>query len=81
MTETLQIGYLVPIGMTAEGLAKRMSILVKLVRMLLNDKIRLNARLADSLAEVFHTTPEFWIELQSSASHDVEKAWWQRRAA
>ena len=81
VAETLQVEYLVPIGMTAEGLAERMRVPINMVRRLLNNGLRLSAQLADRLAEVFHTTPEFWIELQSSASREAEKAGWQLRAA
>ena len=66
----LQVEYLVPIGMTAEGLAERMRVPLDMVRRLLNNELPLNTKLAIGLAEVFHTTPEHWIDLQLSTTFE-----------
>ena len=72
LAEILQVEYLVPIGMTADGLAERMRIPASVVRRLLNNELSLSAQLANGLLEVFHTTPEHWIDLQLSTSFENE---------
>ena len=68
LAEILHVEFLVPIGMTAEGLAERMRVPVTVVPKLLNCELPLNVQLASRLANVFHTTPELWLGLPRSSS-------------
>lgn len=67
--------FLAPLGMTQVALAQKMGVPIQRVNTLVNGKRGVTAATALLLAEVFDTTPEFWMSLQ--AAHDL---WHARRA-
>lgn len=62
--EILREEFLVPLGMTQLALAERLGVHVQQVNLLVNDKRAVTAETALRLAEVFGTSPEFWLYLQ-----------------
>lgn len=62
--EILAEEFLAPSQMTQEALAKKLSVSVQTVNLLINGKRNLTAEMAWRLARVFDTTPEFWMNLQ-----------------
>ena len=64
--------FLVPLGMSANALARALGIPANRITAILNGTRAVTADTALRLARYFHTTPEFWINLQ--AAHDLSVA-------
>lgn len=62
--EVLQELYLVPLGLSAIALAKRIHVPRTRVERLVKGETSLTADTAMRLARVFGTTPEYWMNLQ-----------------
>jgi addiction module HigA family antidote len=73
--EILLEEFLKPLDMTQVALAEKMGVPIQRVNTLINGKRAVSAETALLLAEVFDSTPEFWMNLQTS--HDL----WQAREA
>ena len=73
--EILLEEFLKPLGMTQVALAQKMGVPIQRVNTLVNGKRGVTAETALLLADVFDTTPEFWMNLQMA--HDL---WHARRA-
>lgn len=73
--EILLEEFLKPLRMTQVALAQRIGVPIQRVNTLINGKRAVSAETALLLAEVFDSTPEFWMNLQTS--HDL----WQAREA
>lgn len=76
--EVLQEEFLVPMGMTQSQLAQKVGCEVKAINRLVNGRTALRAPMALALAEVFGTTPNFWLNLQNAV--DLFEAQAQREA-
>lgn len=63
--EILLEEFLRPIGMTQTALAERMSVPLQRVNTLINGKRAVTADTALLLSEIFGTSPEFWMNLQT----------------
>lgn len=63
--EILQKEFLDPLGMTQIELAEKMKVPVQRVNGLVRGKRNLSAQTAWLLSEVFKTSPEFWMNLQT----------------
>lgn len=77
--EILREEYLEPMGMTQQQLAEALRVSVQTVNLLINGKRAITADTALGLADVFETTPEFWMNLQTSV--DLWAAMRRRTAA
>jgi antitoxin HigA-1 len=64
--EILNEEFLKPLGMTQANLAEKMGVTVQTVNLLVNGRRSVTAETALALAEVFGTSPEFWMNLQTS---------------
>ncbi len=62
--EVLQELYLVPLGLSAIALAKRIHVPRTRIERLVNRETGVSADTAMRLAKVFGTTPEYWMNLQ-----------------
>jgi len=62
----LDVEFREPMGMTQAQLAERMGVSVQTVNLLIGGKRSVTADTALSLAKVFRTTPEFWMNLQNA---------------
>lgn len=67
--EILLEEFLKPGGMTQVALAQKMKVPLQRVNTIVNGKRGITAETAILLAEVFGTTPEFWMNLQ--VAHDL----------
>ena len=70
--EILREEYLSPLGMSASALARELDVPTNRITSILNGDRGVTADTALRLGRYFDTTPEFWINLQSS--HDLSKA-------
>ena len=70
--EILLEEFLKPLGMTQVALAEKMGVPIQRVNTLINGKRAVSAETALLLAEVFDSTPEFWMNLQTR--YDLEVA-------
>lgn len=68
--EILREEYLVPLGMSAGALAKRLRVPRTRIERLASEQTAVTPDTALRLAKAFGTTPEFWLNLQ--ASHDLK---------
>jgi addiction module HigA family antidote len=64
--EVLLTEFLRPAGMTQLALAERLGVPVQRVNTLVRGKRGVSAETALLLAQVFDTTPEFWMNLQNA---------------
>jgi antitoxin HigA-1 len=64
--EVLLEEFLKPLGMTQLALAEKMGVPVQRVNTLVNGKRGITAETAVLLARTFDTSPEFWMNLQTS---------------
>ena len=64
--EILRLEFLEPLSMTADILSERLSIPTDEVNALLECRISLTAEIAMKLHEMFGTSSEFWMKLQSN---------------
>lgn len=62
--EVLEELYLVPLGLSAIALAKRIHVPRTRIERLVKGETALSADTAMRLAKVFGTTPEYWMNLQ-----------------
>jgi len=67
--EILQEEFLEPLGLTQVALAKHLGISVQRINELIRGKRGITPETAWLLAQALGTTPEFWINLQTS--HDL----------
>ena len=67
--EILQEEFLVPLGLTQVALARHLGISVQRVNELIRGKRGITPETAWLLSQALGTTPEFWINLQTS--HDL----------
>lgn len=67
--EILQEEFLIPLGLTQVGLARHLGISVQRVNELIRGKRGITPATAWLLSQALGTTPEFWINLQTS--HDL----------
>lgn len=63
--EVLSEEFLIPLGITQAELAKRMGIPLQRINLLVNGRRGITAETALLLGQVFGTTPQFWMHLQS----------------
>ena len=63
--EILLEEFLKPMKLTQTALAERMSVPLQRVNTLINDKRAVTADTALLLSEIFGTSPEFWMNLQT----------------
>jgi addiction module HigA family antidote len=64
--EVLREDLMKPLGLTVSGLARELKIPVNKMSEIVNGRRALNADTALRLSRYFGSTPEFWINLQSS---------------
>ena len=69
--EILLAEFLVPLGLTQVALAAHLHIPVQRVNELIRGKRGVTPDTAWRLAQAFNTTPEFWVNLQTS--HDLAR--------
>lgn len=69
--EILAEEFLAPLGMSQVALAEALGISASGVSRIVKGQMALTARTAFGLAEVFGTTPEFWMNLQKSYELDT----------
>jgi addiction module HigA family antidote len=67
--EILQEEFLIPLGLTQVALARHLGISVQRVNELIRGKRGITPETAWLLSQALGTTPEFWINLQTS--HDL----------
>lgn len=70
--EVLREEFLIPLGMTAYQLAHRIGVPQTRVSEILRGRRTVTAETALLLGRCFHTTPQFWLNLQ--AAYDLEEA-------
>ncbi len=70
--EILREEFLVPLGMSANALARELRVPPNRITAIVNGTRSVTADTALRLARYYGTTPEFWINLQ--ASHDLSRA-------
>ncbi len=70
--EILHEEFLVPLGMSANALARELRVPPNRITAIVNGTRSVTADTALRLARYFGTTPEFWINLQ--AAHDLSQA-------
>ncbi len=70
--EILHEEFLVPLGMSANALARELRVPPNRITAIVNGTRSVTADTALRLARYFGTTPEFWINLQ--AAHDLSRA-------
>ncbi len=64
--EILLHEFLMPMGITQSELARKINVPIQRINTLVNGKRGISAETALLLSKVFGTTPEFWMNLQSS---------------
>ncbi|TPW26038.1 HigA family addiction module antitoxin [Pararhizobium mangrovi] len=72
--EILREEYLVPLGMSAGALAKRLGVPRTRIERLVKEDTPVTTDTALRLARFFRTTPEFWMNMQTSYDLKVEAA-------
>ncbi len=70
--EILREEFLVPLGMSANALARELRVPPNRITAIVNQTRSVTADTALRLARYFGTTPEFWTNLQ--AAHDLSRA-------
>ncbi len=71
--EILREEFLVPLGMSANAVARERRMPPNRITAIVNGTRSVTADTALRLARYYGTTPEFWINLQ--AGHDLSRAW------
>ena len=64
--EVLREDYLLPLGMSANALAKALSVAAPRINDIVLERRGVSADTALRLARYFNTTPEFWLNLQTA---------------
>jgi len=72
--EILRDEFLVPLGFSAGGLAKKLNVPRTRIERLVAEQTALTPDTALRLARFFETTPQFWMNLQTSYDLKVEAA-------
>jgi addiction module HigA family antidote len=70
--EVLREEYLIPLGMSARGLAKVLSVPANRITEIMRGERDVSADTAIRLGRYFRTDPRFWLNLQSA--YDLSKA-------
>lgn len=70
--EFLREEYLVPLGLSAGALAKRLNLPRTRIERVLRQEISLTADTALRLARFFNTTPQFWMNFQQAFDLQVK---------
>jgi addiction module HigA family antidote len=70
--EFLREEYLVPLGMSAGALAKKLNLPRTRIERIAKEEIGLNPDTALRLARFFNTTPEFWMNFQQAYELEAE---------
>lgn len=76
--EMLREEFLIPIGMTAEVLAKKLRVSQRITVAIIKEKRGLDGDLCLRLARFFRMTPEFWMNLQKGYELETAKTDWRR---
>lgn len=71
--EILRVEFLQPLGLNANQLARALHADYPKVYDILKEKRGISSEMALRLAACFRTTPEFWLNLQSSYDLEVER--------
>ena len=58
--------FLIPLGLTQKSVADHLEIDIKVINRLINGKTSISPELALKLGAAFDTTPEFWLNAQST---------------
>lgn len=64
--EILLEEFIKPKGMTQAGLAGKMGVPIQRINTLINEKRGMTPQTAILLSRIFHTSPEFWMNLQTA---------------
>ncbi len=70
--EILKEEFLVPLGISASDLAKRLDVPTNRITRLINGQAAMTVETATLLSAALSTTPEFWMNLQ--LHYDLERA-------
>lgn len=70
--EILREEYLVPLKLSAGGLAKKLNVPRTRIERLVSEQTAVTSDTALRLARFFDTTPEFWMNLQTSYDLKIE---------
>ncbi|KQT66102.1 MULTISPECIES: HigA family addiction module antitoxin [unclassified Aureimonas] len=70
--EFLREEYLVPLGMSAGALAKRLGLPRSRIERIVREEIGLSADTALRLGRLFSTTPDFWMNFQQAYELETE---------
>lgn len=71
--EVLLVDHMVPLGMTINGLAEHLGIPALQVKGVISGRFSVDRELATTFAEMFRTTPEFWLNLQAEHGSEEER--------
>jgi antitoxin HigA-1 len=70
--EVLREEYMAPLGLTAYALAQRLGVPRARLERIANEQKGISADTALRLGAFFHTTPEFWLNLQTKYELETE---------
>ena len=70
--EYLREEYLVPLGLSAGALAKKLGLPRSRIERIVREEIGLSADTALRLAKLFRTTPDFWMNFQQAYELETE---------
>lgn len=70
--ELLREEYLVPLGMSAGALAKKLNLPRTRIERIVKEEVGLTPDTALRLARFFNTTPEFWMNFQKAYELETE---------
>ena len=70
--EFLREEYLVPLGMSAGALAKRLNLPRTRIERIVREEIGVSPETALRLARFFNTTPQFWMNFQQAYELETE---------
>ena len=70
--EFLREEYLVPLGMSAGALAKRLNLPRTRIERIVREEIGVSPETALRLARFFNTTPQFWMNFQQAYQLETE---------
>ena len=76
--EMLREDFLIPLGMTAEMLAREIKVPERRVVAIVKERRSLDADLCLRLARFFRMTPEFWMNLQKGYELEAARKDWPR---
>lgn len=78
--EILREEYMLPLGLTAYGLAKKLGVPRTRIERLVREQVPVTVDTALRLGRAFSTTPQFWLNLQANfdittAENSADKDW------